>query len=189
MAVGYKAGENVSTGSNNIFLGKETGRYAGTPGGNITTDDNRIVLGNNNITHLNCKVSTITTPSDARDKADVTNFTGGLSWINAMRPVTYKWDERVDYVDKEGWDGSAEALLAVTPDGTHKKDPLQIGLLAQEVLEVEKANGYGSNNDTSLLVDVLADTSAYSLQYGHLVPILISAIKELSAKVEALENG
>ena len=61
MAVGYKAGENVSTGSNNIFLGKETGRYAGTPGGNITTADNRIVLGNGNITHLNCKVSTITT--------------------------------------------------------------------------------------------------------------------------------
>ena len=52
-----------------------------------------------------------------------------------------------------------------------------------------QANGYGSNNDTSLIVDLTADETSYGLKYERMVPILVNAIKELSAKVEALENA
>ena len=54
------------------------------------------------------------------DKTDINDFTPGLSWINKLRPVTYRWDMRSDY--KEG----------DAPDGTHKKKELCLGLLAQE---------------------------------------------------------
>jgi hypothetical protein len=80
-------------------------------------------------------------------------------------------------------------ILAVTPDGTEKKDSLNVGFLSQDILAIEQANGYGSDNDTSLIVDLTRDGTSYGLKYERLVPILVSAIKELSAKVEALENA
>jgi len=38
------------------------------------------------------------------------------------------------------------------------------------------------------LVNLTEDETRYGLNYTKIVPILISAIKELSAKVEALES-
>ena len=67
-----------------------------------------------------------------------------------------------------------------------QKDSLQIGLIAQEVLSIEQANGYGSNNDTSLLVDLTEDETSYGLSYEKIVPILVSAIKELKTANDAL---
>ena len=195
-SLGWNAGKDITTGNYNVCLGYVAGKAA-SPSGAITTGTTRICLGDNQITNAYIKVAWTVT-SDERDKADITNFTGGLNWINAMRPVTYKWDERSCYVDKEIHNeegeiiqevGTPADILAVVPDGTHKKDSLQVGLLAQEVLAIEKANGYGSNNDTSLLVDLTEDETSYGLSYEKVVPILVSAIKELSAKVEALENG
>ena len=74
-------------------------------------------------------------------------------------------------------------------DGSKKRDRLHIGFLAQEALEVEKANGYGSSNDDSLVVNLTEDGMSYGMKYERLVPILVNAIKELSAKVTALEAG
>jgi hypothetical protein len=82
---------------------------------------------------------------------------------------------------------SPAEILATTPDGTYKKDSLEVGLLAQDVLAIEQAHGYGSNNDTSLVVDLSGDETSYLLTYEKLIPILVSAVKELSAKNDALE--
>ena len=75
----------------------------------------------------------------------------------------------------------------MVPDGTHKKDRLNIGLLAQEELEVEKEHGYGNDNNDMLVTRLSSDGKQYSMAYDRLVPILINAVKELSAKVTALE--
>ena len=181
--VGDAAGFAVTGATNNLLLGKDAGR-TGSPGGNITTSSNNVVLGDENIGNLYCTQSSINT-SDRRDKNSITNFTGGLSWVNAMNPVTYKWDRRSWYVDSNA---SSEDLLAVTPDGSKVNPSLEIGLVAQDVLDIEKANGYGADNDNSLLVNLTEDETRYGLNYTKIVPILISAIKELSAKVEALES-
>ena len=98
-----------------------------------------------------------------------------------MRPVTYRWDRRT-------WYGTDEEPYG-TPDGSKKRDRLHIGFLAQEALEVEKANGYGSSNDNSLVVNLTDDGMSYGMKYERLVPILVNAIKELSAKVTALEGA
>ena len=47
-AMGYAAGFNVTTGTNNLLLGNDSGR-AGAPGGAITTESNVLTLGANNI--------------------------------------------------------------------------------------------------------------------------------------------
>ena len=176
-AVGDQSGYNLTTGSNNLFLGQEAGTASAPAGTHVSASD-RIVLGNNSITDAHIKVS-FTATSDERDKADITDFTKGLDIINSLRPVTYKWDIRSDYSDD----------LSVTPDGTHKKEKTEVGLIAQEVETVEKANGYSTDQNNSLFISKSIDGLHYGLKYERLVPVLVNAIKELSAKVTALEAG
>ena len=180
--VGTDAGGQITTGQNNLLLGHDAG-ITGSPGGNITTSSSNLVLGDESISNFYCADDSIAT-SDSRDKADVTDFTDGLAWINSMRPITYKWDKRSWYINK--YDPEVD-LNEVVTDGTHKKTSINIGLIAQEVLEIEKANGFGSDNDTSLLVDLTEDGKQYGLKYSRVVPILVKAVQELSAKNEALE--
>ena len=182
--MGDTAGHAVTTGQNNLFLGHDAG-ITGSPGGNITTQSSTVVLGDEYISNFYCADDSIST-SDSRDKADVTDFTDGLAWVNSMRPITYKWDKRSWYIDK--YDPDVD-LNEVVPDGTHKKTSINIGLIAQEVLEIEEANGFGSDNDTSLLVDLTEDGKQYGLKYARVVPILVKAIQELSAEVEKLKEN
>ena len=129
--LGYQSGNNITTGENNLCLGSGSGR-AGSPSGNITTGDNNVVLGNNSVANLYC-VDTSISASDARDKTYVADFTKGLDWIKALRPVTYRWDRRT-------WYGTDEEPYG-TPDGSKKRQRLHVGFLAQEALAVEQANG------------------------------------------------
>ena len=117
--------------------------------------------------------------SDSRDKTDVTSFNIGLAWIEALRPVTYRWDKRT-------WYGTEEEPYGI-PDGSKTASRINIGFLAQEVLEIEKANGYGTSKDNSLIVINNLDDMSYGIKYERLVPVLVNAIKELSTKNTALE--
>ena len=175
--MGYHAGSDLTTGSNNLLLGYQAG-YFNTPSGAITTGSNNVVLGDNSISNLYCATSTINT-SDLRDKTDITNFDIGLAWIEGLRPVTYRWDRRT-------WYGT-DAEPYGTPDGSKKRPSIQLGFIAQEVLEIEKTHGYGASNDDMLLCNLTDDGMSYGMKYERLVPILVNAIKELSAKVTALE--
>jgi hypothetical protein len=259
-AIGYEAGKANTSGSQNIFIGTSAG-LTGHPGGNITTASNEICLGNSTITTANIQVDW-SIASDERDKADKTNFTGGLDWVNAMQPITYYWDQRVLYCeptdptleittsiantftvgetitgqssnstatfksgsgdtitfDMDSVGGEFEAsetiigeeseieatvaasdfyndgqvtpadVLAVTPDGTHKEDAINVGFLAQDILDIEQANGYAlAGNDSSIIVDESEDGTRYSMKTVKIIPILVNAIKELSTKNDALE--
>ena len=161
------------------MLGTSAGT-ANSPSGSITTTDHNVCLGSNNILNLFCADTTISS-SDSRDKTDVSDFSLGLAWINALRPVTYRWDRRT-------WYGT-DAEPYGTPDGSKKRSKLNLGFLAQEALEVEKANGYGTSNDNSLICNLTEDGMSYGMKYERLIPILVNAIKELSTKVTALEAG
>ena len=177
-ACGYDAGSEVTTGANNSFLGYRAGK-SNSPSGSVTTGDNNVVLGNDNIQHLYCADTSISS-SDSRDKTDVTDFTKGLDWIKALRPVTYKWDKR-------SWYGT-DAEPYGAPDGSKKRTKTHIGFLAQEALEVEKANGYGDSPDNMLICNLTEDGMRYGMKYERLVPVLVNAIKELSARIEELES-
>ena len=142
-----------------------------SPCGLITTGNNIICLGDDDIAALYCSETSIN-PSDKRDKTDVVNFTHGLNWVNQLNPITYRWDKRSWYDDN-------------TPDGSKKRDKKHIGFLAQDVLTIEG----NPNKEDMLIVNLNEDDTAYGLKYERLVPVLVNAIKELSAKVTALEGG
>ena len=181
--VGRMAGYGVTTGAHNVLLGGEAGT-GNSPSGNVTTADGIFCLGDAEITALYCQDTSISS-SDSRDKTDITNFTHGLSWINKLNPVTYRWDKRSWY-NEYNEDGSLKT--EVTRDGSKKRARQHIGFLAQDVLAIEQADGFASKKDDMLVVNLNEDDTAYGLKYERLVPVLVNAIKELSAKVETLET-
>jgi hypothetical protein len=186
--VGYQSGYNISsthgaTGYNNMCLGYYSG-YSSSPSGSITTGNNIICLGDNSISALYCADDSIST-SDGRDKTDVEDFTAGLDWIEAMRPVTFRWDKRSWYTEYD--EETGEITSEGTPDGTHKKDKKNLGFIGQEVLAIEQAHGFASDKNDMLTVNMNEDDTAYGMKYARLVPVLVNAIKELSAKVKVLE--
>lgn len=192
IAIGKGSLGNLSTGSNNVAIGINAG-YTNSPAGSIVSSDDILVLGDNNTTDFYCADTSISS-SDQRDKADITDFTHGLDWITQMRPVTYKWDKRSWYND---WEENPDVdLLTLTPDGTHKKDKVNIGLLAQDIRAIETADGFATTRDTQLIAYDNEDAKSMGVKYERLVPVLINAIKELktandalTARVAALEAG
>ena len=170
VALGHDTARNITSGGNNVCLGHSAG-HSNSPSGQITTGSNSVVLGNNSIQNIYCADTSISS-SDKRDKTDIADFTHGLNWINQLKPVMYRWDKRTWYDNN-------------TPDGSKKRNKKHIGFLAQDVLAIE---GNPTDKDDMLIVNLNEDNTAYGLKYERLVPVLVNAIKELSAKITTLEN-
>ncbi len=184
VSLGTNTIKNVTSGTNNIGIGYRAGN-AGQPGGALTTHSNRVCLGDTAITNFDCQVS-LSAASDERDKTDFSELDLGLDFVKNLKPYTFRWDKRSNYVD---WDKNPDTdLLEITHDGTHKEDQLDIGFKAQDVEKLEKAAGYNRTNKTNLTYNLSGDGKQYSMKYEKLVPILVKAIQELEAKVEELEN-
>ena len=105
--IGHDAGRqgtDLDTGNNNTLVGRETGVSAadaenqlvlgkGVVGNQdnsftfgVTTSDSLILAGG----------TSISAPSDERYKEEITTSTAGLSFINDLRPVTFKWKKEKD---------------------------------------------------------------------------------------------
>ena len=192
----YGALEGGTTGDNNVGIGQYAGGrsinktysnntclgyYAGgslSPYSLGASDSNRIIIGNNSVTNAYVRVSWTVT-SDARDKADVTPIPSSLDFVEALNPVTFKWDNRSDYyvMDDDG-----NITDKPTPDGTNKGDKVFAGFLAQEVQQAITDLGY--------VDDVIVDNEQEDLlkiKETALIPVLVKAVQELSAKVKVLE--
>ena len=134
-----------------------------------------------------------TVASDERDKTDFKALDIGLDFVKALAPVTYKWDKRSKYGDRDADDYD---ISKQTPDGTHKEDWLDVGFKAQDVEKLEKAAGYKIADKTNLLASLSEDGKQYGMQYSKFVPVLTKAIQELStaldaavARIKKLEDG
>lgn len=114
--------------------------------------------------------------SDARLKTDVQESSLGLDFISSLNPVQFRYIEGGNTVSKD-----EEGNEVVTPrEGirTH------FGLLAQEV---KAALPQGLDFAGWALADKDDADSTQFLGYMELIAPMIKAIKELNAKVEALE--
>jgi hypothetical protein len=172
--IGSNAGQNNTTGFSNLFIGQMLGDTiynSFTGDNNISIDglpssssvSGSITLGNTSHTVLRCNVTSITSLSDSRDKKDITELPVGLDFINTLKPVSFVWNER----DEKG-----------------KHDIKDFGFIAQDL---KKAQEDAKLADTLKLV---YDENPEKLEasYGKLVPILVKAIQDLSAKVTELED-
>ena len=168
--IGNATGDSVSTGYHNTCVGNIAGETLGTgynclilgynAQSSAADSNNQITLGDANISYFRCNVQTINALSDGRDKTDVVDLPLGVDFINKLRPVKFKWDRR-------------------TPDETNGK--VRAGFIAQDLQEAQKGSEF---------MDLVLDENPDKLEaaYANLIPPMVQAIKELSAKVEALES-
>ena len=84
-----------------------------------------------------------------------------MDFIKSVRPVKFKWQTR---------------------DKTESKDgTIRAGFIAQELQEAQSGSEY---------LDLVMDENPEKLEakQGKLIPVLVKAIQELSARVEELES-
>jgi len=149
-----------STAANNdISLSDELPGYGANSYGNLKASANHIYLsiGNSYIGYINSSAQL--NASDARLKENVATLTGALDKVNQLRGVSFNW------IDSE------------RGEGTH------IGFIAQE-LEAVYPELVG---DGDLPDDDDGQSAIKSVDYGHMVPVLVEAIKELKAENDALK--
>ena len=121
---------------------------------------NEITFGNSSISSLRCQVQTISSLSDARDKTDVAPLQAGLEFVESLDPVSFTWNMR---------DGGKVGIE-------------DTGFIAQDLQQVQQDTGVE-------IPGLVSDNNPERLEaaYGKLVPVLVQAIKDLSAKVNELE--
>jgi hypothetical protein len=204
--VGLNSGSSLTTGTGNVMLGRNSGAH----GTSLTTGSNNTFLGaycratnasdgysisigydvagtggtltfGQQSTDTRCSHggTSWSAPSDERYKKDIVTSTAGLSFINDLRPVTYKWKNEGDVPS----DHNAYVEGSTTPI---KNSFTNHGFIAQEVKTAIDAHSELKDGFEMWSAD--AD-SRQRLADGALIPILVKAIQELSAKVTALENA
>lgn len=121
--------------------------------------------------------------SDARTKTDVIDSTLGLSFINKLRPVSYKWIEGSKKVIRQdvNEDGTPGEIITESTPGSRT----HCGLIAQEVKSVVDTAGVDFAG--WVLSDVNDPNSQQALRYDQFISPLIKAVQELTARITALE--
>jgi trimeric autotransporter adhesin len=162
VAVGAWALHSNTCGCNNIGIGTTAGVTGLSPAGivNITTECNRIVFGNDLHTCAQIKIAWTAT-SDCRDKTCFAPIALGLDFVRALKPTEYQFKQG-------GRDSNAT-------DGKRR-----YGFLAQEMLPLE--------GDSPVIISA-DDPDKLQYTEAHLIPVLVKAIQELTARVEQLENA
>jgi hypothetical protein len=174
-SLGFRAGRSLLSGSNNTILGYNA--QAST-----TSVSNEITLGDSSVTTLRCQVTSITSLSDQRDKHSIEDLPVGLALINALRPRRYKWDKRDWYINEvEREDGNTD-YVPVPQDGSRAQNDWNEGFVAQEAKAALEAAG-------ASWFPLVYETNPEKLEMssGKLIPVLVKAIQELTARLEALE--
>jgi hypothetical protein len=104
--------------------------------------------------------------SDVRLKRNVETITDGLSKVSALRPVKFNWIEGFELTEEN-------------------KD--MFGFIAQEVQNAvpEAVENFGGNSIT--VRDTVID-NPLRVNEKFIIPVLVKAIQELTARIEQLEN-
>ena len=165
--LGVSAGDTITTGSRNIMLGDRCDVSA-------SGDTEEIVLGTQmtgkgtNTTYIRAQpynsdnTSTWATTSDRRIKKNIVDNNTGLDAINAIQVRNF------EYRKPEEVDPELPSHAAIDKEG------VQLGVIAQEIQEV--------------LPDVVKQetTGCYRVDPDNITWYLVNAVKELSAKNDAL---
>jgi len=182
--IGYWAAI-AGSGDNNTVIGYLAGQ-SGSPSGNIGSDSNRICLGDNNVTNAYIKVDWTVT-SDERDKADIVPMEHGLDVVENINPINFVWDTRSDYwdiADTTDEDGNLDITKNESDGSKKQSDNFRTGFSAQNVksaLDAIEWKGHAVVNSE--------DPDNLKITHTNIIPFMVNAIKELSAKVKALETA
>jgi hypothetical protein len=158
VAIGVNAGTAVTTGQANTIFNPYNSAGSNAPVFSITTQNDRISMGSTGVTNAYVQVAW-TVVSDARDKTDFKPIPHGLSFVNKLNPCSFYF--------KQSRESDVKAGIK------------RYGFKAQEILALE--------GDDAVIID---NEDPEKLRYNGeaLVPVLVKAIQELTARVAELES-
>jgi hypothetical protein len=150
-------------------------------GYNVTSIVNAVTFGNSTTdSRIAFGATSITAPSDLRLKEDIQDDTAGLSFINDLRPVTYRWRKEKDIPEE----------MKTHVAGSEKRynnDKVNHGFIAQEVKEaIDKHPELKDGFDMWTEEDTM--DGRQRVAEGALIPMLVNAIKELTKRIKDLED-
>ena len=126
-----------------------------------------------------------------RDKADIQPTQLGLTFINKLKPVDFKWDYRENYyIEKRITDESGNLIKIertyYDSDQTKKRNRFHHGLIAQDVKNVIDETGidFGGYQDHR----INGGLDRLTIGYSELIGPLIKSVQELSEKFQHLEE-
>jgi len=184
-AIGMNCGDNITTASfctlvgmsidtgnavdhNANALGYELTATGGYTTLGVATSDIRAAHGN----------TTWSTVSDKRVKKDITDAEAGLSFINDLRPRTFKYKAKGDL--PEEFDAYEEGSTE-----TYKNEFTNHGFIAQEVKEA--VDNHPELKDGFKMWDVREHSGQQEVGEAAVIPILVKAVQELSTTVDELK--
>jgi len=164
-AVGYNA-QCGSSGDGNIAIGFNAGTRSSP---HELAGSRQAVFGDSSLANAYIQVPW-TVVADRRDATDVSALRGCLSVVCALRPVSFRMDDR----RRDDRAAAADASRSAQPHA---------GLLAQEVAGALREHGF----DPGLVVDA-TDPDKLGLTYERLIPLLVGAVGELTLQVRSLSG-
>ena len=184
--LGKGAGSTITTGSRNILIGVGAATSAVGVNDEIVIGKDvggggasSFVFGSGSYdTKCEFNSTTWTNPSDIRLKEDIQDEVIGLDFINDLRPVTFRWKKEKDIPQ----------TLRAYKEGSEKRaanGKYNHGFIAQEVKEVidryDLKDGFNMWSEDEL-------DGRQRVGEAALMPLMVKAVQELSAKVEELED-
>jgi hypothetical protein len=188
-AAGGVTGTALTTGDYNVIIGPEVDVPTASSSNQIVIGNRTTGFGNSYVTFgdstnrlyilLNGSATSWTAASDARLKTDVQDYDVGLAFVNDLRPVTFRWKAKRDVPPEFARLHADDAAPCMgVPDTTYE------GFIAQEVkAAIDK---HQLPNGQSIWHQ--GDDGTQSLAPGALIPVLVRAIQELSAKLQSVES-
>ena len=164
------ADKQITTNTSNRMYFVNGGTYferaASTAAGSSTPWSSSMVISANGSIGAPTAGTNIYNASDIRLKQNISTITNGLSKINALNPVKFNWIHNFEPTENE-------------------KDLL--GFIAQEVQNIipEAVENFGNN---SIIVGETVIENPLRVNEKFIIPVLVKAIQELTARVQYLEN-
>jgi len=156
---GVSALSSNTTGSGNTGISPLNSSGAYAPVFDPTTENNRFCMGSTAVTNAYIQVAW-TVVSDERDKADFAPVPHGLDFVNQLNPTAFKYKENRE-------DEAGHGML-------------RYGFRAQDLLALE--------GDIPVIVDN-ENSEKLRMVETSLIPVLVNAIKELTARIATLEGA
>lgn len=186
VSVGYAAASN-GAGDCLTAIGANTARFGNRP--NVVglgfysyiyppPYSNKFQIGRYNTPATSYIRTAWTNVSDYRDKTNVENLPNnlGINFIRKLRPVTFKFDVRMEYMYKCGFEFGVK-------DGTLKSSKTNYGFLAQQIEEVAKELNVKFDG-----VSYNSHSDIYRLKTMELLSPIVKAIQELNNELDIIEQ-
>ena len=170
--IGFNSADALTTGGGNVIIGQGTVSSGGSADGQVTIGNgltgknpNTAFIGGSSGAYNEANNSSWSTTSDRRIKKNIEDNTTGLDAINGLRIRNFEYRTKDEVTD---FDNPNQAVV--------EKEGIQVGVIAQEIEEV-----------LPNVVKTL-DSGVKSVEPDNITWYLVNAVKELSAKVEELED-